>query len=489
LFAADNNNFGPRLGFAFKLNNRLVLRGGYGEYFWTMPLSQILQSTRNNAPLNLRFTNDVFSKNSGFNYPLVVRPAGSDFVPAATVNTEGIVDISPGPSLATIWDARNWKDARVQSWHGTLEYEMPFKTALRVSYIGEHGRDLEQQFELNTREAEYNYVARTRLAPPSNRDLLRRNKDWTFIALNRTGYSNTHAGQIELERRFANGLAFQWFYVYSRSLNTTDSDGFTSGNVGINSGAGGGRVPENTQILGAPNLSYDQRLRLVYFNSTSIPPHRIRYNGVYELPFGRGKTFGKDARGPVNFLIGGWQAAFIGDWRSGLWSSVDASRYIFGDPTLDPDQRLEMTIFGQRQRLWFRGDFDPTRATNVSGGNLTSLVPVDRSQRVVRPLGPALDNRLPQTLANGTVRNTPIGELFNPSPRAFYLGPGAWNADISLFKIFRIKERVDTRFAADFFNAFNHPNDVAPNTTTGLQDLSRQLNDPRIIQFSLRVQW
>jgi len=168
---------------------------------------------------------------------------------------------------------------------------------------------------------------------------------------------------------------------------------------------------------------------------------------------------------------------------------VDASRSIFGDPTLDPDQRLEMTIFGQRQRLWFRGDFDPTRATNVSGGNLTSLVPVDRSQRVVRPLGPALDNRLPQTLANGTVRNTPIGELFNPSPRAFYLGPGAWNADISLFKIFRIKERVDTRFAADFFNAFNHPNDVAPNTTTGLQDLSRQLNDPRIIQFSLRVQW
>jgi hypothetical protein len=489
LFAADNNNFGPRLGVAFKLTNKMVLRGGYGEYFWTMPLSQILQSTRNNAPLNLRFTTDVFAKNSTFNYPLVSRPVASDTIPTAVVNTEGIVDISPGPSLATIWDARNWKDARVQSWHATLEYELPFKTALRVSYIGEHGRDLEQQFELNTREADYNDDARTGLAPPSKREQLRRNKDWNFIGLNRTGYSNTHSGQVELERRFSNGLGFQWFYVYSRSLNTTDSNGFDAGNVGINSGGNGGRVPENTQILGSPNLSYDQRLRLIYFNSTNVPPHRIRYNGIYELPFGRGKRFGKDAAGPLNFLIGGWQAAFIGDWRSGLWSSVDASRYIFGDPTLDPDQRLEMTIFGRRQRLWFRGDFDPTQATQINGGDLLALVPVDRAQRVVRQLGPAFNNLLPQTLANGTVRNTPIGELYNPSPRAFYLGPGAWNVDFSVFKNFRFKERVDARFAADFFNVFNHPNDVAPNVTTGLQDLSRQLNDPRIIQFSLRVQW
>jgi hypothetical protein len=489
LFAADNNNFGPRIGAAFKISDKMVLRGGYGEYFWTMPLSQILQSTRNNAPLNLRFTNDVFSKNATFNYPLVARPTATDFVGGATVNTQGIVTISPGPSLATIWDARNWRDGRSQSWHATLEYELPFKTAMRVSYIGEHGRDLEQQFEVNSREAEYNFVARTGQAPPSNRDLLRQNKDWTFNALNRTGYSNTHLGQIEFERRFTNGLAFQWFYVYTRSLNTTDAPGFDAGNTGINSGAGGGRVPENQQILGAPSLSYDERLRLVYFNSTNIPPHRIRYNGIYELPFGRGKKFGKDARGPLNLLIGGWQAAFIGDWRSGFWGSAASSLYIFGDPTLSADERLEMTIFGQRQRLWFRGDFDPRQATNVSGANLQALVPVDRAQRLVRPLGPNLNNQLPQTLANGTVRNTPVGELYNPSPRAFYLGPGAWNADLSLFKNFKFKERVSTRFSADFFNVLNHPNDIAPNTTTGLQDLSRQLNDPRIIQFSLRVEW
>ncbi len=295
LFRADNNNFGPRLGAAFQISKKTVLRGAYGEYFWTMPLSQILQSSRNNAPLNLRFTTDVYGKNANFNYPLVSRPAAVDIIPATTVDTEGIVEISDRPSLATIWDARNWKDGRSQTWHATVEHQFPYATAVRLSYIGSHGSDLEQQFELNTREAEYNYVARTGLAPPNNRDLLRRNKDWNFIGINRTGYSNTHSGQVEVERRFSGGVAFQWFYTFTRSLTTTDSGGFESGNTGINSGGGGGRVPEVQQIQGAPDLSYDERLRRVYFNSTTIPAHRIRYNAIVDLPFGKGKRFGTDS--------------------------------------------------------------------------------------------------------------------------------------------------------------------------------------------------
>ena len=63
LFAADNNNFGPRIGAAFRITNNTVLRGSYGEYFWTMPLSQLLQASRTNPPLNLRYRNDMNERN------------------------------------------------------------------------------------------------------------------------------------------------------------------------------------------------------------------------------------------------------------------------------------------------------------------------------------------------------------------------------------------------------------------------------------------
>ncbi|MEK7754296.1 MAG: hypothetical protein AAB654_20390 [Acidobacteriota bacterium] len=319
---------------------------------------------------------------------------------------------------------------------------------------------------------------------------MRQNKDWAFgNATNRTGFSNTHSLQAEVERRYSNGLAFQWFYVFTRSLTTTDAGGFTSGGGSINSTNGVSEVPENSQLLGAGTFSYDQRLRLGYQNSTEVPPQRVRFNAIYDLPFGKGKRFGSGASGALNHLIGGWQIATIGDWRGGLWGGVSSARYLFGDPTLSADQRLDLTFAGRPQRLWFRGDFNPTLASNVDQQALQRLVPLNQGDRVLRQLGSAFNNRLPQTLANGTVRQTPITDTVNWNARAFYLGPGAWNTDVSVYKNFQVTEASRVRFSADFFNAFNHPNDGNPNTTTGLQDLSTQPNAPRIIQFSLRLEF
>jgi hypothetical protein len=490
LFASDNNNFGPRIGVAYRLSDKWVIRGGYGEYFWAMPLSQILQSSRSNPPLNLRFENQIGvdqTTGSGTR-ALRIAPGSDDFLGKAIVPTVGTVPIANSARYMVPLDGRNWRDGRAQSWHLTFERELMKNTALRLSYVGDHGRDLEQRYSVNARESVYNYVARTGLNPPDNRDLLRVNKDWNFLATNRTGYSNTHSAQVEVERRFSEGLSFQMFYVFTRSMTTTDAGGFTSGAYfgAFNATNGVGEVPENGNLFGSPNLTYDQRLKLLYYNSTNVPSHRIRYNGVYELPFGRNKKFGSGVSSALNHLIGGWHISFIGDWRGGLWSSIDPNLFMFGDPTLTADQRVEMDIFGRHQRLWFKGYFDPTQASNVSG--LDSLVPVDPAQRVARPLGAGFDNRLAQTLKDGSVRQTPIaGEIVNWNRKAFFHGPGAWNADVSVNKNIYFTEQLKFRFSADFFNAFNHPNDIAPNSRTGLQDLSRQTNDPRIIQFSLRL--
>src|SRR5262249_46385065 len=109
----------------------------------------------------------------------------------------------------------------------------------------------------------------------------------------------------------------------------------------------------------------------------------------------------------------------------------------------DPDAN------GRPQRLDFPRDFDPTRATNVDLQKLENLVPVHRNARALHPVGTAFDNRLPQTLANGTVRLTSITDTVNPNARAFLLGPRAWNTDISVFKNFRLSEWTQLRFTAD----------------------------------------
>ena len=62
--------------------------------------------------------------------------------------------------------------------------------------------------------------------------------------------------------------------------------------------------------------------------------------------------------------------------------SAAPTLFQFGDLRIDPDERVELTFSGLRQRLWFRGDFNPALATNVTGGNLTALIPLDRGQRV-----------------------------------------------------------------------------------------------------------
>jgi hypothetical protein len=493
LIPQQNHDFGPRLGVAYRVTDKFVLRGGYGIYYWTMPLSQILQTSRTNPPLNLRFQNDLTNQNGAhFNYALSVVPAATDFIGQATVDVNGIVPLPSTSQTFFALDPNNWADDRVHEWTFVIERQMMKDTALRFSYIGNHGSNLEQRWGWNDPTALYNYRATTGLAgDPGNPDPRRINPNWNGAYVAHNGYSNSQGFQAEVERRYSSGLAFQAFYTYTHALTTSDAGGSTSGNGNIN-GAGAGsvfQVPESLLLFGNPQLTPSQLLRLGYANTDSVPPHHVRWNGVYDLPFGKGKKFGNTASGVLNQVIGGWQLAFIGEWRSGFWMGVNSKDRLFANPTLSKDQRITVNIFGRQQQVYFRGDFDPTQATGPNVSQLEQLVPVDRSQRVLRPLGSNFDNRLPQTLADGTVVDTSITDIVTWNARDFFQGPGSWNEDMSAFKNFTFKERYKLRLTGDFFNLFNHPNNVNPDSTTGLMDLSVQANDPRIIQFSARVEW
>ena len=143
LFAADNNNFGPRLGAAFKINDKAVLRGSYGIFFWPTPLSQILQTSRTNPPLNLRFSNqflgrDVYGEGNPANYNWMISnvPTANNFLPNAGVNTNGVVPLPATAQGIFPYDGRNWQNDRMQNWNLTLEYQLPYRSTLRVSSSG-----------------------------------------------------------------------------------------------------------------------------------------------------------------------------------------------------------------------------------------------------------------------------------------------------------------------------------------------------------------
>ena len=339
LLPANNHNFAPRLGLAFRVTDKWVIRSGYGIFYWTMPLSQILQSSRTNIPLNLRFTNQIASQNgANFVYALSSVPAEADFLGKATVDTQGIVKIPQTSQPFMPWDVNHWSDNMAQEWTFTIERELMRNTSLRLSYIGNHGSNLEQRWRWDDPTAAWNYQAQTGLLAPTNADLRRANPNWTSGCCNapvlHNGDSNNHSAQVEVDRRYSNGLAFQWFYTYSHAMTTSDTGGYNFGSNSINSSGSGTAfaVPENQVLLAAPSLTPDQRLRLGYANSDAVPAHHVRWNGIYDLPFGRGKKFGNSAGRGLDLLIGGWQIAFIGDWRGGLWSGVSSSLFLSGDP-------------------------------------------------------------------------------------------------------------------------------------------------------------
>ena len=435
-------------------------------------------------------------------YSLTAIPTAADTLGSGGSATVSPAAVSSSAQSFLAMDPNHWADNRAQEWTVSLERELARNMIVKLAYTGNHGSDLQQHWDVDAPTSKYNYQAATGLLAPSLAYLRQLDPNWTMTGgqglLEHNGYSNSNSVQLSLEKRFSNGLSFQWFYAYTHMLTTNDAGGATAGGGSISANATGngsqgggtsGTVPANNEILGNPNLSNSQRLALLYTNSSQVPPQRITWNGVYQFPVGRGKKFLGNSNRGLDAAVGGWQVAFIGTWDGGFWMGVNSGEYLFGNPALSSGQHLTMNIFGQNQVLWFAGDFDPTQASNVNMSTLEGLVPVNRGSRTLRPVGANFDNLIPQTLANGMVVQTTITDNASWNARNFFLGPRAWDQDVSLFKYFTFTERVKMRLSGDFFNVFNHPTLNNPNPTTGLINLSSQANSPRIIQLGARVEF
>ena len=263
----DRNNFAPRVGLAYSIAKRTVIRSGFGVFYdYNTNLIQ-------NGPRGFRYpfavSRVVGGQSLGFPGPYNFQNPYPPFQPAQATSI-GTIDL-------------NRRDPYALEWNFGIEHQLSANMLLSVEYVGSGARKLVTNVQVNQAPAGPGAINPRRPFP---------NAPNAFI-IKDIGTSNYDALQVKLERRFAAGLTFRNSYTWSKCLDL-DSD-------------------PNSAVL-----DYSYNLRYSY-GPCSFHIHHVNTSDfVYFLPFGHGKRFGSSASGIVNAFMGGWEASGVVTIRSGI---------------------------------------------------------------------------------------------------------------------------------------------------------------------------
>ena len=510
LMEGTYRDFGPRLGFAYRAGDgrkSFVIRGGYRISYFPIPMSTWGQRMRQNTPTTARFnfnpTDPAQAPDGIGNYSMRSVPtiiAGQNSRTVVSLDTPR--GLTRGSPLVSYFDPHQ-QDTRAQDWNLTLEKEVVSNTVARVGYIGNHVGNLEEYSRYNENPPDYVWYVTTGLPFPTGEysGVGRRPYDQqvygTVEQYLKSGWSNDHGMQFELEHRYSKGYAFQVFYNVQNAL--------SAGGLSYS-----GVIPALNQFL--PNTmptDTDQLNRLYnYRRDTTIPKHRVRWNWLVDLPFGKGKLLGKNAPGALDKLIGGWQVAGMGS----LWSSY------FSLPTGIYPNGNPIEIYGYQYPiqdcrggicrpgyLFWNGYINPNQINSVdASGKPNGVMGVPANYKPSGqplnpwPLKPSTSdpmysfygsNTVWVPLKDGSVQRTTYDNGFHPWRQQYFGGVRQWGLDASLYKNIPIRERLAVRFNADFFNLFNHPNNPTGVSSEGLLATQNSGSSARVMQLSLRLTW
>jgi hypothetical protein len=515
LFTTPKTNFGPRAGFAYRAgagNRPLVLRGGYRISHFTIPLRAWTASQRSNAPFYVRLTNQQDTAELA---PDGVPNYSMRSVPTVVggVNSSNAINVADASSIVrgspfVNYFAGSQPDSRVHDWNFTLEKEVMANTVVRASYVGNHTSNLEMLYDYNTATPDYIWYATTGQPLPTGeyagvaRRFYDRNVYGTVQEYRRSGWANFHGITLEAERRYAAGYGFQVFYNMGNALE-----------------AGGEQwritVPEvNSFLPGAVPADFDQRNRLLnYRRDVDVPKHRLRWNWIADLPFGKGKALGRNAGGVLDKFIGGWQIAGMGSLRSNYFS-LPSGIYpngnnveIYGYQYPVEDCRGGVCRPGY---LWWNG-YIPANQINSydAAGRPNGVMGVPASYKpAAAPLIPWGSTALPAgapantvisqfwdtntvwiPLTNGTVQRTTYSDNLHPWRNQYLPSVRQWGLDASLFKSIPVGERFNIRFNADFFNVLNTPGNPNSISSSGILATFNSGQPARELQLTLRLSW
>jgi len=519
-----NNDFtfGPRVGAAYSLfggKTGTVIRGAYGRYIFPVPVRNSLRLAAGNAPFATSYSTDFNGAQSpdGKNNYLIraSNPVIAGVNSANVVNSGNATSITPGITETTL--SPDYAPNFVTEVNATVEQAFKNSSALRVSWVWTHATNLDQYYCYNNHPSAYVWDTVTGTTAPGGTysATAQGPYDQTLYAggcgtgasqaLDQTtGWSNYNGLQASYEKMFHGGLAYQITYVWSKAFRI-GSNWSRDGTVSPYADFAPGFGPGKPASLPSWGMTHDLDRFENYKVDTGIPPHHINFNGLYELPVGRGKRFLGNANFLLNELVGGYQIAGSGQVlandftiSSGNWGPTNPLHvYKHGAKITDCRSGVCRPAF-----LWFNGYIAPTAYQNCTSKCVTGLpsnyvpyqTPINNT-----PGAPNYgNNNVTVTLSNGKTTSVGYdpGPGTNPFSKTTLLGPFNYIAAASLFKVFPIKEGTYLRFNWDVFNVLNDQGYLNPSGADGVESLQSAYwavnqngggTGPRVMQFTLRL--
>jgi len=316
---ADGNNFAPRLGIAYTLNPKTVIRTGAGVFFGS-PRGSEFGSFQLSPPFVIDTT---LNSNA-----LVPDLAGRAFQTPVVRTASGQIALTPTTNVFVL--DQNFRTNYTYEWNFGVQRELAARWLLEAAYVGNSahkltGRDLPNQA--------YPDVDPTR---PTSITSRRPNANIGDVSLVQSlDNSNYHSLAVKLNKRYSNGLSIIGGYTYSKAM-----------------GIGGA-------LFGDQSRTQDERNRAAEYAPLEFnQKHRVTLAWVYELPFGRGRTMGTNFHGPAGSLISGWsiQGSFTAHTGFPLTPVSSASSNVGRQDMNRADRSCDGNLSGDRQSVngWFQ---------------------------------------------------------------------------------------------------------------------------------------
>ncbi len=276
----DSNNIAPRLGLAWQLNDKTVIRAGGGVYYSDMQLIE-LQFAAVGPP----FTNSVDAINTGKLIPEFI-PGVNVFpvIPLPPIDENFARDLPSGITPFTLNE--EGRTPYVQQWNFSIQRSIGKSDLFEVTYMGNSGHRQQNRYDNN------------QCAVTSDLQCNRSTRPYTrYRAILQSDFnanSNYNALIAKYHHRMSHGLDFRFEYTFSKAL----YDGWELG------GATNNQIANNRANDKGPT-GFDTRNRAVF-------------SALWELPFGRGRDLGTDMSRALDFVVGGWTITNIATFSNGL---------------------------------------------------------------------------------------------------------------------------------------------------------------------------